>query len=121
MEQTQTFRDPPNTFLQLQLRDGESTLIADHATDHLTFKVHITNALSQYLGITGTAIPVDVLKVCHRRAWVRVPRDDETAVVAALSQWSSRDNVSLQILARSTWLGNLDDQIVDAKLWSLDA
>lgn len=66
--------------------------ISDHPQpplDTLTTKTTLSSALTQYLGVTGAAISVDIMHVIpdKREAWIRVPRDDASAVVAGLSSW----------------------------------
>lgn len=72
--------------------------------DPLTARTYLSAALSQFLGLMGTTIPLDILKVSPppsssssteggktggsgSTVWARVPRDDAAAVVAALSSW----------------------------------
>lgn len=60
--------------------------------DAVTARTYLTSALSQFLGLTGTAIPIDILKIEKARRgdvfmWIRVPREDVAAVVSALSSW----------------------------------
>lgn len=59
--------------------------------DPLTARTYLTSALSQFLGLTGTSISIDILKISSENAtdtvWIRVPRPDGAAVVAALSSW----------------------------------
>ncbi|RAR13199.1 hypothetical protein DDE83_003455 [Stemphylium lycopersici] len=47
----------------------------------------LLSALRSYLGTTGTAIPMDILKTSGRNVWVRVPRGDARGVRAAVSGW----------------------------------
>lgn len=76
---------------------------------------------------------IDVLKVEGLNAWVRVQREDEGAVVAALSQWTSGGGggsggdggpVGLRVVGRGAWLGGLarDGNFGKdgEKLWSLE-
>lgn len=113
-----TLRNPPYSYIQIELVTQPPT---QDAVDDITFKSHITNALSQYLGITGTAINIDVLKTNLNRTVVRLPHEDESAVVAALSQWSGRGGVTLRILSRGGWLAGVDNEGDDQELWSLEA
>ncbi|KAG9195714.1 ribonuclease P/MRP protein subunit POP8 [Alternaria panax] len=44
----------------------------------------LTHPLRAYLGTTGTAIPIDMLKIAGRSIWVRIPRQDARAFRASL-------------------------------------
>lgn len=75
--------------------------------DPITARTYLTSALNQFLGLMGSSIGIDVLKIIdsgvsrtqaegqsqsrdHKTEpflWIRVPRDDAPAVVAALSSW----------------------------------
>lgn len=78
--------------------------IKNFTVDALTARSYLISALSQFLGLMGTSIGVDILKIENpssplpeqkereRRGdvpnvWIRVPRDDGAAVLAALSSW----------------------------------
>ncbi|KAJ5908418.1 hypothetical protein N7495_001100 [Penicillium taxi] len=114
-----TSRNPPWTYLKLQLipqPDGTSP----QPIDSLSARTYLSSALSQFLGLTGTAIPIDILQIEHRAAsgtkgskydgvWIRIPRDDAAAVVAALSSWISSGpiNVAWRVCAKSNYLGAL--------------
>lgn len=103
-----TIRNPPFTYLHLSLLVSSTSLTITNSTpiDVLTARAHLASALSQFLGITGTAIPVDVLKVEGRDVWIRVPREDATAVVGALSQWVGKDGgISWSVERKGEWLG----------------
>ncbi|CAO2648229.1 Nn.00g074960.m01.CDS01 [Neocucurbitaria sp. VM-36] len=55
--------------------------------DPLTTSTLLSHPLTQHLGTTGSAIPIDMLKTRHRDVWVRVPRQDARAFRAGLSAW----------------------------------
>ncbi|RAH56824.1 hypothetical protein BO85DRAFT_42003 [Aspergillus piperis CBS 112811] len=100
-----TSRTPTWTYLKLQLINNPPT--TSTPLDPLTARTYLSAALSQFLGLTGTSIPIDILKISPPRpswassststggkgaglgstVWTRVPRDDAAAVVAALSSW----------------------------------
>ncbi|PWY70253.1 hypothetical protein BO70DRAFT_322139, partial [Aspergillus heteromorphus CBS 117.55] len=107
-----TARNPPWTYLKLQLTpqptpfsSTSSTSTSTTPLDPLTARTYLSAALTQFLGLTGTSIPIDILKIssspevsdpkskstatatADKTIWVRVPRDDASAVVAALSSW----------------------------------
>lgn len=124
-ETTFTLRNPPYSYLQLRMTyqapaSHSQKPREQHELDEITLLSHTISALSQYLGLTGTAIPVDVLKVEGVDGWIRIPNGDEKPVVAALSQWIGKGGVSLQVLGRGSWLGGLGSGTEDGKLWSLE-
>ncbi|PWY73364.1 hypothetical protein BO83DRAFT_360835 [Aspergillus eucalypticola CBS 122712] len=85
-----TSRTPTWTYLKLQLINNPPTSTTSTPLDPLTARTYLSAALSQFLGLTGTSIPIDILKISPpspSTVWTRVPRDDAAAVVAALSSW----------------------------------
>ncbi|GLB06960.1 hypothetical protein AtubIFM57258_002279 [Aspergillus tubingensis] len=104
-----TSRTPTWTYLKLQLINNPPTSTTSTPLDPLTARTYLSAALSQFLGLTGTTIPIDILKISPpspstssstggksvagggaglgSTVWTRVPRDDAAAVVAALSSW----------------------------------
>ncbi|KAJ5906516.1 uncharacterized protein N7473_003432 [Penicillium subrubescens] len=119
-----TSRNPPWTYLKLQLiPQPDSPLL--QPLDPLSARTYLSSALSQFLGVTGTAIPIDILKIENKGStsskpngvnkydcvWVRVPRDDGAAVVAAISSWiggSGSDNgAAWRVCAKGNFLGAL--------------
>lgn len=77
------------------------------AIDMLTARTYLTSALRQFLGLTGTAISIDFLKLEARDVWIRVPREDGAAVVSAVSAWMGAEGVAWRIRGKSEWLGGL--------------
>ncbi|KIW75634.1 hypothetical protein Z517_10376 [Fonsecaea pedrosoi CBS 271.37] len=114
---TFTLRNPPYSYFHLHLHT--IPLHTDQALDEITLRSYLSAALQQYLGLTGGAIPVDILKVEGSDAWIRVPSDDEVAVTAAVSQWVGVRGVSLAIVARGSWLGGVVAKGATKGLWSL--
>ena len=114
-----TLRNPPYSYFHLRLQSLDTQ--NPQAVDELTIRSYLTAALQQYLGLTGTAIPVDILKVEGQNVWIRVPREDEVAVTAAVSQWVGTKGVNLKIEARGTWLGGVVARVKrDRNLWTLE-
>lgn len=106
--------------------------------DSITARTYLTSALTQFLGLMGSSIGIDILKISdggsdhvssdqalaagnknqnktdHPLLWIRVPRDDAPAVVAALSSWvggngsgesaTGNGNVSWRICAKGNFL-----------------
>ncbi|RDW78751.1 uncharacterized protein DSM5745_05603 [Aspergillus mulundensis] len=126
-----TARNPPWTYLKLQLIHQPNTSDATKSAplDPLTARSHLSSALSQFLGLSGTSIPIDILSVSpdpdstqsqpqprplEKFIWVRVPRQDAPAVVAALSSWiggtaeeDAGGSVALRICAKGNFLSPL--------------
>ncbi|KIX93633.1 uncharacterized protein Z520_10539 [Fonsecaea multimorphosa CBS 102226] len=115
---TFTLRNPPHSYFHLRLH-ATPPLQVDQPLDEITLRSYLTSALQQYLGLTGAAIPVDILKVEGPNAWIRVPCDDEVAVTAGVSQWVGAKGVSLGIEARGSWLGGVVAKGTTNGLWSL--
>lgn len=95
----------PWLYLHLELH-GPTTTTSDDL-DALTARTYLTSALSQFLGLTGAAIPVDILHLRGREVWVRVARGDGSAVVAAVSGWVGQGSVGWRVRGRGAWLGGL--------------
>ncbi|KAL6242815.1 hypothetical protein RBB50_010461 [Rhinocladiella similis] len=117
-----TLRNPPYSYFHLSLRSlspGEPAQFLDE----ITTRSYLTAALQQYLGLTGTAIPIDILKTEGPNAWIRVPKDDEPGVAGALAQWTSPKGVNLRIEGRGSWLGGVVGGGKDAanELWTLES
>lgn len=101
---TITIKRPPFAYFHLTLL---SPHINPQPLDILAARTYLTSALQQFLGVTGTAIPIDFLKVDGRDAWVRVPREDRPMVTGALSGWIGGDGVAWRIMGSADWLGAL--------------
>lgn len=119
-ETTFTLRHPPYVYIYLIVKTTSPT--APVELDKVTAQSYLRSALSQFLGLTGTAIELDLLKVKGKDIWLRVAKEDASAVVAAVSQWAStRQDVSLQVRARGTWLGAVMAKgRIDDSLWTME-
>lgn len=94
--------------------------------DALTIRTHLTVALSSFLGLTGTAIPIDVMKHSgyvngENDIWIRVPTEDRSAVVAALGAWMGRGDkeedgtFGWRVLDTGAWLPGVVGSSVGAQ------
>ena len=103
-EKSFTIRNAPYTYLHLSLRHAHES--ATRAPlDAVTTRTYLTSALSQYLGLTGSAIAIDILMVAPREVLIRVPREDASIFVAALGQWmSAAANASFKVESMGEWL-----------------
>lgn len=86
--------------------------------DPVTTRTYLTAALSQFLGLAGTSISIDILKTPSSTSpedntvWIRVPRPDGAAVVAALSSWvgsgsGGNSGVAWRVCGKGNFLGAL--------------
>lgn len=115
-------RSPPYSYLHLSVTDISQARV-QAPLDAVTARTYLTSALAQYLGLTGTAIPIDMLKVTDQDFWIRVPRPDASAVTAAVGQWANvRGDLSLKIEGRGEWLGGVvgGGEMRRTELFSLD-
>lgn len=95
-----TIRDPPWAYIYLQhLTSAGPT----PSLDAVTAQLHITAALSQFLGLHGTAIPVDIMKLEGGDVWIRVPAQDKTALVGAVGGWVSAKGEGWRVKGTSSW------------------
>jgi ribonuclease P/MRP protein subunit POP8 len=79
--------------------------------DAITVRSHLSSALTQFLGLSGAAIAVDILKVEGGECWVRVAREDLGAFVAAVGGWTGADErgerLSWRVKTSGNWLNVL--------------
>ncbi|KAB8300233.1 hypothetical protein EYC80_000446 [Monilinia laxa] len=79
-----TIRAPPFSYIHLEL---QTSPLKKQQLDDITAKSYLTSALTQFLGLHGAAIPIDILKTEGKDVWIRVMREDTSAAVAALGGW----------------------------------
>ncbi|TQS31511.1 hypothetical protein Golomagni_08205 [Golovinomyces magnicellulatus] len=105
---TTTIKDTQFSYAHLTLStNGPDSIVLDD----LQVKSYCNGALQQFLGLTGLAIPVDILKVTETDCWLRVPRQDLSNFAAAITAWRGKTEGTTQYLLRikqcSDWLGTL--------------
>ena len=110
-------------------------------TDILTLKQHLNHAMTRFLGLTGSAISIDILHVTKYfeleqgdqrisraitsvtklgKVVIRVHRDDANAVMAAVGAYTSGEHgidVGFSVLAKGAWLGALIGTLHEESLW----
>ncbi|PBP15913.1 hypothetical protein BUE80_DR013393 [Diplocarpon rosae] len=106
---TKTIKTPQFSYAHLQLISEVASL--DPPLDVLTTRSYIESALTQFLGLTGSAILVDILKVKGGDCWIRVPHEDVRPVLAALGGWSGGSEadgkVGWKVKTSGNWLSVL--------------
>ncbi|KAK5730111.1 hypothetical protein LTR15_000045 [Elasticomyces elasticus] len=96
-----TISDPPWSYIHLQhlVSTGPATTNLDAVTAHL----HITAALTQFLGLHGAAIPIDILKTEGAEVWIRIPAQDHSTLLAAVGGWVSGKGEGWCVKGSSSW------------------
>lgn len=114
-----TIKAPPFAYAHLGLvtETSEPTQL-----DDLQVRSYCTTALHQFLGDTGTAIALDILKVQGTECWLRMPRQDLGAFSAAITAFpgltQGGSTSLLRLLACGDWLGSLVGRVDQQKLWT---
>lgn len=116
---TRTIKNPAFSYVCLELISDPPTKIE---LDTLTVRSYLTASFTQFLGLTGSAISVDILKVDQSESWIRVPREDLSAVVAAVGGWSgngqNETRIGWKVRQYGNWLGSLVGGRSVGKTWS---
>jgi ribonuclease P/MRP protein subunit POP8 len=119
-----TVRSAPFAYAHLELVTAAAA--SDVATlDAIQVRTYLTSALRQFLGASGQAVAVDVLRVAGARCWLRVPRDDLSAFAAAVAAWqgtaheggSGTQHATFRMRGCSDWLGGLVGQDGMEQVW----
>lgn len=115
---TSTIRKPPYAYAHLEVVTEPPET---EAVDEIQIRMYFTKALGQFLGVTGTAIPIDILKVQSKECWIRMPRQDLGPFTSAITAWTgeSRGGTTtiLQLRACGDWLGSLLGRTDQQNLW----
>ncbi|GAO17036.1 uncharacterized protein UV8b_03148 [Ustilaginoidea virens] len=78
---------PPWSYAHLELfADGPQDIVLDE----ITVKLYCTDALTQFLGLTGQAISVDILKAQGSSCWLRLPPEDMSRFAAAITAYGGK-------------------------------
>ncbi|KAF8859560.1 hypothetical protein BDZ45DRAFT_351848 [Acephala macrosclerotiorum] len=116
---SKTIKAPAFSYVCLQLISGQAK---PPELDVLSVRSYITAALTQFLGLTGSAISVDILKVDPKECWIRVPREDLSPIVAAMGGWiggpEAEGGVSWRVKAAGNWLSVLAGQVGVEDVWN---
>lgn len=110
-----TIRNPPWTYIHLVLITSSSLPGKSDSSspDAISIHMHLRAALQQFLGLHGTAIPIDIMKHEGHDLWIRVPREDANAVVAAVGGWVGKSGEGWRVKGWSSWGPNVHDNGMD--------
>ncbi|KAK1995798.1 hypothetical protein LX36DRAFT_149216 [Colletotrichum falcatum] len=120
---TCTVKTPPFSYVRLELvTDSLQPHEAAEGLDNLQVRSYCNAALRQFLGATGSAISIDILKVDCNQCWLRVPRPDLSPFAAAITAWAGVSEQGgrrvLQVKQCSDYLGAMAGADGQDKLWS---
>lgn len=71
--------------------------------DNMTAHMHLNAAMSSFLGLHGSAMTFDILKLQGQDVWIRVQSEDRAAVVAATGGWVSKARDGWRVRSWSHW------------------
>ncbi|BFZ61450.1 hypothetical protein YB2330_002516 [Saitoella coloradoensis] len=94
----------PCQYFHLRLQHSYDT---PPTLDLLTWRTLITAALTQYLGLIGSATHIDILHAVEYDAWIRCPQRDAAGLWASLGGYIGKvegGGVSFQIVKSSPFL-----------------
>ncbi|KAK6084813.1 hypothetical protein SCUP515_01309 [Seiridium cupressi] len=115
---TCTIRASPFSYAHLEVLRNPTEPVE---LDAIQVRSYCTAALKQFLGVSGQAISIDILKLEGASCWLRIPRDDLSAFAAAITAWQgSYDNgthSNFRIRGCSDWLGSLVGRADEERLW----
>ncbi|KAF9881326.1 hypothetical protein CkaCkLH20_01476 [Colletotrichum karsti] len=119
---TCTVKTPPFSYAQLELVSDAPRASDVTPLDNLQVRSYCNAALKQFLGATGAAIPIDILKVEAGDCWLRVPRQDLSPFAAAITAWAGVSEQGYRRMLRvkqcSDYLGAMVGADGQDKLWS---
>lgn len=118
---TKTIKTPQFSYACLQLI-SETTASIDTSLDAVTVRSYLGSALTQFLGITGSAISIDILKVEGDECWVRVLREDLSPLLAAVGGWvggpKGEGKIGWRVKGSENWLSVLIAQGEESHVWN---
>lgn len=113
-----TVKEPQFSYAHLELFTDDPQ---PPRLDILQVKAYCTAALRQFLGLTGQAMPIDIIKVEGNQCWLRVPRQDLGRFAAAITAWKGTSDGGVRCLFRlqqcSDWLGVMVGSDGQDRLW----
>jgi ribonuclease P/MRP protein subunit POP8 len=114
-----TIKAPLFSYACLELISDSTSQIE---LDDLTLRSYITSSLTQFLGLTGSAISFDILKVEGRECWIRLPREDISLFLAAVGGWIGANEIDgkigWKVKGNGNWLSVLVGKNGAEKTWN---
>nr|POE93084.1 hypothetical protein CFP56_64191 [Quercus suber] len=80
-----------------------ASLNASPSLDAPTAHLHLQAALSRFLGLHGSAIAYDILRLADAQLWMRVPAEEASALLAAVGGWVGGAGERWVVRGWSSW------------------
>ncbi|KAM3423418.1 hypothetical protein BST61_g851 [Cercospora zeina] len=97
-----SIRKPDWVYIRLQHLSSKTA----QTLDGVTAQLHLNAALSAFLGLHGSAIPIDILHLQEQDVWIRAPAEERAAVIAAVGGWISSSGEGWRVRGWSHWNAN---------------
>lgn len=116
-----TVKKPAYAYAHLRMQSDDPG--KQPSLDALQARSYCAIAMQQFLGATGAAVTIDVLKVDEAKGefWVRLSGPDLGRFSAAVTSWpgavQSGVTTGMRILAAGDWLGSLLGRSEQQSLW----
>jgi ribonuclease P/MRP protein subunit POP8 len=105
-----TLRNPSWSYIHLQhLSTQNSTQEKPVDLDAITAHQHLSQALRQFLGLHGAAIPFDILKLTGQDVYIRLAAENRSALIAAVGGWVSSNGEGWRVKGWSSWDARADE------------
>ena len=101
-------------------RDFDPPQAAGFTPDLLTWRTLLTSALTQFLGLVGAAVQVDLLQLDRDEVWLRVPRTDVKRFATAVSSYVGTldgRRIAVRVLGTSDFLMGLVSKTTETRIW----
>ena len=82
---------------------NSNTTSQPNSLDNLSVQLSLTSSLQQFLGLHGTAMRFDILKIHGQEVWIRIDAADRQAFVAAVGGSRGRTGEGWRIKGWSSW------------------
>jgi len=122
---TVIIKTPPFSYAHLALITSSPSITT---LDEITVRSYLTSALTQFLGLSGAAISIDILKVegtdgkklvTAGDVWLRVPREDLAPFLAAVGGWVGEGGkVGWRVKGSGNWLSALVGGRDEERIWN---
>ncbi|GIZ36990.1 hypothetical protein CKM354_000045400 [Cercospora kikuchii] len=97
-----SIRKPDWVYVRLQHLSSKT----NQSLDGVTAQLHLNAALSSFLGLHGSAIPIDILHLQEQDVWIRAPAEERAAIIAAVGSWISSSGEGWRVRGWSRWNAN---------------